>query len=202
MGLTINPYVQTNAAGSFNIETTGLIVGTAYPDPATRFHLAHGWLDPAQTLPMWGGVAISENIPAPGTPGSPAPMIALGGKVARATANANITGFAVFDQDYAMINSPQSPVPQTPPGGQVNFYRLGSLARVALEIDPALVTLEGGLITAAVGWDFTAQRIIAGTGLPVKIIAIHVGNSFAPVYASATGFLTWNRTAAAAVCVL
>jgi hypothetical protein len=38
--IAINPYVQTNAAGSFNIETTGVIVGTAYPDPASRFYLS------------------------------------------------------------------------------------------------------------------------------------------------------------------
>jgi hypothetical protein len=206
MNISINPYIQTNAAGSFNIQTTGLIVGTAYPDPATRFALAGGWLDAAATQPIWGGCGISENIPQ-SQPAAPPPLYPakeLGSKIDLATAEANLTGFAVFDQNYAAINTPQSPVPQTPPGGQVNFYRLGSGARIALEIDSTLVTLEGGLVTQQVSWDFTNQKIIAfaTNALPVKILRLSVGNSFAPRYASATGFLTWLRTATAAVVVL
>jgi len=59
--------------------------------------------------------------------------IALGGNVGRATAltgSKALTGFSAFDQDYAMINTPQSPVPTSASFGQVNFYRLGSNARI------------------------------------------------------------------------
>jgi hypothetical protein len=209
MGFQFNPYLQTTAAGMFNIESDGYIVGTAHPDPATRYHLAGGWLAATETLPMFGGVAISENIPQERPPVTRADT-ALGGSVARATANTvtsaagSITGFCVFDQNYAAVNTPQSPCPSVQAGGLVNFYRLGSLARVALAIDPALVTLEGGLITQQVTWDVVNQKIIAfaTNALPVKVIGIKTSNCMVPSYSAGTGFVTWNYSGAAALCVL
>ena len=209
--IAFNPYVQTSAAGSFVIESDGFIVGTAMPDPATRFALAGGWLATTETLPMFGGIAISESVPterttAPATPTRP--DIVLGGVIARATTLAagagSVTGFSVFDQNYAAVNTPQSPVPTVGSGGMVNFYRLGSGARVALAIDPALVTLEGGLITQQVSWDFSAQRIIAfaTNALAVKILQIKSSNCMRPIYTAGTGFTTWNYNDAAALCVL
>jgi hypothetical protein len=201
MTIAFNPYVQTNAAGSFYIESDGLIVGTAMPDPAARYALSGGWLATTETLPMWGGVAISENVPQ--EPPSH-PVVALGSIIARATAYANLTGFSVYDQNYAAVNTPQSPVPCTDLGGQVNFYRFGSGARVALEIDPTLVSLEGGLVTAQVSWDFANQKIIAfsTTAVPLKILGIKVGGCYTATRSGTTGFVTWNRNAAAAVCLL
>lgn len=209
MSFQFNPYIQTNAAGMFNTESDGLIVGTAMPDPATRFALAGGYLAATETLPMFGGVAISENIPQERPPAN-RPDTALGGSVARATANTvgsaagSITGFSVFDQNYAMVNTPQSPCPSVQAGGLVNFYRLGSGARVALAIDPTLISLEGGLITQQVSWDVTNQKIIAfaTNALPVKIIGIKGGNCMVPSYNAGTGFVTWNFNGAAALCVL
>jgi hypothetical protein len=200
--IALNPYVQTNAPGSFYAESDGFVVGTAMPDPAARFALAGGWLGTAETLPMFGGVGISESIP--NEPAAPptTPMLALGSIITRATATANLTGFSVFDQNYAAVNTPQSPVPTVSNGGLVNFYRTGSGARVALAIDPTLVTLEGGLITAAVAWDFTNQRIIAGTGFPGKILMVLASRCYVPVYTAGTGFTTWNRNGAAALCLL
>jgi hypothetical protein len=208
---SFNPYVQTNAAGMFNIESDGFIVGTAMPDPAARFALSGGWLAAAETLPMFGGVAISENIPverstAPATPSRP--DIALGEIIGRATVMTagagTITGFSVFDQNYAAVNTPTSPVPTVGSGGMVNFYRYGSGARVALAIDPTLVTLEGGVNTAQVSWDFVNQRIIAFavTAIPVKILAIKSSGCMVPSYNSGTGLTTWNYNGAAALCLL
>jgi hypothetical protein len=201
--VTLNPYVQTNAAGMFSIESDGLIVGTAYPDPAARFALSGGWLATTETLPMFGGVAISENVPLERPPVTRVD-VALGGIIARSTAYANLTGFSVFDQNYAAVNTPQSPVPVTDKGGMVNFYRLGSGARVALAIDPTLITLEGGLITAQVSWDFTNQKIIAfaTTALNVRVLAIKASGCMVPSYNAGTGFTTWNYNGAAAVCLL
>jgi hypothetical protein len=209
--IAINPYVQTSAAGMFNIESDGFIVGTAMPDPATRFALAGGWLATAETLPMFGGIAINESIPterstAPVTPTRP--DISLGGVIARATTLAagagSVTGFSVFDQNYAAVNTPQSPVPVVGSGGLVNFYRLGSGARVALAIDPALVTLEGGLITQQVSWDFALQRIVAfaTNALAVKVLQVKSSGCMVPVYTAGTGFTTWNYNGAAALCLL
>jgi hypothetical protein len=209
--IAFNPYIQTSAAGMFNIESDGFIVGTAMPDPAARFALSGGWLAAAETIPMFGGVAISESIPterstAPATPTRP--DIALGSVISRATVMTpgagTITGFSVFDQNYAAVNTPQSPVPQVGNGGLVNFYRYGSGARVALAIDPTLVTLEGGVNTAQVSWDFVNQRIIAFavTAIPVKILQIKSSGCMVPSYSAATGFTTWNYNGAAALCLL
>jgi hypothetical protein len=205
--ISFNPVVQTNAPGMFNIESDGLIVGTAFPDPAARFALSGGWLAAAETLPMFGGVAINESIPQERPPVTRAD-VALGGIIARATTLAagagTTTGFSVFDQNYAAVNTPQSPVPSVGPGGLVNFYRLGSGARVALAIDPTLISLEGGLITQQVSWDFTLQRIIAfaTNALAVKILSVKSTGCMVPVYTSGTGFVTWNYNGAAAVCLL
>ena len=158
MSITINPAVQINAPGSFGITWNGLMQGTAYPDPATRFALASGWLND-NSLPMWGGVAISEAVPQ-STNTTPLPQ--LGGAITRATAIAgasagNMTGFSVFDQAYGMINTPNSPVPLGALNSQVMFYRLGSGARIVVACDPELISLAGGIITPQVSWDFNAQ---------------------------------------------
>jgi hypothetical protein len=154
-----NPLVTTNAGGSFNVETTGYIQGQALDQPAIRNTLAGGVLLATAALPMWGGVGIYELIPgAANTPNG-----VLGGTVDRATSltgSTALTGFSVFDQAHAMINSPSSPVPVAPGGGQVNFYRLGSGARIAVACDPSLVSLDGTIINGPVSWDFTAQRLI------------------------------------------
>ena len=205
--VTFNPYVQISAAGMFNIESDGFIVGMAEPDPAARFALSGGWLASAETLPMFGGIAINESVPQERPPITRSD-IALGGIIARATTLAagagTTTGFSVFDQNYAAINTPQSPVPTVGSGGLVNFYRLGSGARIALAIDPALVTLEGGLITQQVSWDFSAQRIIAfaTNALNVKILRIKSSGCMRPVYNSGPGTITWNYNDAAALCLL
>ena len=159
--ISFNPNLTTTALGGFNATSVGLVQGTAFADPSTRFALAGGSLSPNETLPMWGGVGIFELVPPP--LGSPTPSGTLGGSVGRApslTGASALTGFSVFDQNWAAINTPQSPVPLAAVGMNVNFYRLGSGARIAVAIDPALVSLEQGIITAQVSWDFALQRLI------------------------------------------
>src|SRR6185312_14501318 len=101
--ISYNPYQTTNAGGSFQIDSTGYIQGVMLDDPAVRFALAGGMLATSETIPMWGGVGISEVIPgASGTPNS-----ALGGLITRATtltasAAGQLTGFSVFNQNHAM----------------------------------------------------------------------------------------------------
>jgi len=212
--IAFNPLLQTNAAGMFTIESDGFVVGTAMPDPAVRFQLAGGWLATTETLPMYGGLAVSENIPQERPPVSRTD-IALGGIIGRgtvapATGGAGvITGFSVFDQNYAAVNTPQSPVPVVGSGGLVNFYRLGSLARVALAADPALAAaVETGTtpITVPLYWDATNLRVTATVGtnllIPVKLLAVKGAGCMLPVYTAATGFVTWNYNGAAALCLL
>jgi len=162
--VTINPLLTSNAAGSFNVSSSGYIQGTALDQPAIRNTLAGGVLASTETLPMWGGVAINEAVPSLALTGVPSNV--LGGKITRATnvtANAagSVTGFSVFDQDHSMITSPQSPVPLAPSGSGVNFYRLGSGARVAVKCDPTFAAaLELGSIDQQVSWDFQAQELV------------------------------------------
>lgn len=158
--ISINPALTTNAANSFSATSTGLIQGQAYPDPSTRFALNAGILQGTETIPMWGGVAIFEDVPG----GTGVASYSLGCTVGRSTTVTGgakpITAFSVFDQAYGMLTSPQSPVPQAASGGQVMYYRLGSKARIAVACDPSLTSLRGGLINASVSWDFVNEQLI------------------------------------------
>jgi|SRR5271156_2120816 len=154
-----NPNVTVVGQGLFDDPSSvGGVQGTAMPDPATRYALRGGILAQSETIPMWGGCAIYENVPgATGTPGA-----VLGPVVGRATAltgSKAIAGFSVFDQAYGMINSPQSPVPLAASGMQVMSYRLLSGARIWVQASPNLVNLRGGPIGAAVSWDFSNQQL-------------------------------------------
>lgn len=156
--VSFNPGITTNASGSFNISSVGLIQGTAYDSPNTRWDLAGGILATTETLPIWGGVGITELVP--GVSGGPSAT--FGGSIARATAltgSTALTGFSVFDQAYGMFNTPQSPVPLAGSSMSVNFYRLGSGARIAVKCDPSLISLQGGIITPQVSWDFNDQLL-------------------------------------------
>ena len=167
--ISFNPMLTTVAGGSFNTTSDGHIQGTAYNDPAIRNLLSGGVLSTSETLPMWGGVAISEFIAgaagvapgvAQGTLGTTiarATQIAIGGQ-AQDTTKA-LSGFAVFDQMHSWINTPQSPVPTAAGGMGVAFYRLGSNARIAVAMDPTLVDMDGYLTASYVSWDFNTQRL-------------------------------------------
>ena len=172
--VTISPYLTSNALGSFGIDWNGFIQGCALDSPAQRYRLAAGLLATTETIPMWGGVAISELVPTPGS--TTLPNSALGTVVSRATvcptgggwqnaaagATGQITGFSVFDQNYSAVNSPQSPVPLIGSGGQVNFYRFGSAARIPVQVAPSMGTLENAGIWGPVSWDFVNQQLVPG----------------------------------------
>jgi hypothetical protein len=195
--IAFNPWATTVAPGLFLTQAEGLVAGTFFDDPAKRFSLAGGVLAASETLPMWGGVGIGEYIPTTGKD-------PRGSQIKRATAQANLTGFSVFNQNGAAISSPQSPVPQTLSGGQVNFFRLGSGAKLALAIDPALVTDDGGLITQQVSWDFTNQKIVAYdtvAALPIKILSIQTAQVMTVAF-DGVNAATWTRSGNAAAIVI
>lgn len=183
--VTINPLATTNAQGSFQTSSVGTVQGTFYDDPAVRYALAGGVLASAETLPLWGGVGIFEDIP--GVTGGPAGV--LGGTVGRAnslTGSKALAGFSVFNQAHAMIQSPQSPVPLTPSGGQVNFFRFGSGARIAVACDPILADLVGDPTNTQVSWDFVNQLLVPFVGT----LTISSGT-----YVSGTGVVTLTMSA-------
>lgn len=204
--IQLNPNISTVAQGTFGVQWDGLVQGTAYPDPSTRYALATGILSNSETIPMWGGVGIYEDVPpavtgvglnsALSTPG------ALGGNIGRAIGIAvsggtkNLTGFSVFDQAYGMINTPQSPVQTIGSYGQVLFYRLGSGARIALACNAALAaTLQGGLITQPVSWDFNNQQVIP------YITAYSADVVTGASWNSGTGVVTYTLTAGGELAV-
>lgn len=162
--VSINPALTTAASGLFSVTEAGLVQGTAYDDPATRNALAGGVIDPTETLPMWGGCGIYENLPLL-TAGSTTASSTFGGYFGRATnVTANtaktLTGFSVFDQAHNWINTPQSPVPLGASGMTGHFYRMGSNARIAVKVAPSLVSLDGGIILPQVSWDFAGQQLV------------------------------------------
>lgn len=193
-----NPMLTSNDLGGFSTTSEGYVQGVALDDPAIRNALSGGFLAAAETLPMWGGLPIFEDIPAAGSP--------LGGSIGRALTTPGITGWSVFNQAHNGLTSPQSNVPLIANGMTVNFYRAGSGARIAVPIDPALVSLEGGLITQQVSWDFTNNRIITFNAtpgaLPVKIIDIAIGNSKIVTYDSVNNFANWTETGSVAIILI
>ena len=153
-----SPYATTNAAGSFNIDSTGFVQGCALDQPSIRNSLFGGILASSETLPMWPGVGISVAVPG----ASGGPISALGGLITRATtltatSSNGLNGFSVADQNYAAVNNPASPIPASGTYVEVNYYLLGSGARIPVQMDPSLVSLEGSIITTQVSWDFNNQ---------------------------------------------
>lgn len=179
--ISFNPVLTTNASGSFNTSSSGYIQGVQLDDPSARFTLAGGILATTETIPMWGGVGISEFVAGNATAGyigSPGgPNSAAGGQIFRATALTGakaLTGFSVFNQAHGMINTPQSPVPLAGSLMQVNFVRLGSGARVTVKCDPLLAALSGtDIITQPVAWDFVNQLLIPQVTSDVPTLATY-----------------------------
>lgn len=186
--LPFSPYITTNGQGLFGAQSQGLRQGTAYPDPSAIFRLRGGVLDAGETLPMWGGVAVFENVP-PQT-GSLKPSYTLGPSMGRAnglTGSKALAGWSVFDSNYSMVTSPQNTVPLTLAGGQVNAYSLGSNARIIVQADPSLISLRGGPIGAQVSWDWVAQRLI-----PYESGALTISSG---TYSTTTGLVVLTMSA-------
>ena len=205
-GFALNPFLTTNSAGLFAIDSTGFIQGCTMDSPDVRNHLAGGIVALTETAPMYGGMAITEALPTGYVSGTAAGPKALGGPISRATAIGGampITGFTVVDQAYHGIAAPQSPVPQFLQGTSVHFYRLGDKARIPLKCDPALINLQGGLITQQVSWDFVNQQVIAYSAaagaLPIRVLEVAPTNCITYSIDTTTGFATFNRNGS---CIL
>lgn len=152
--ISLNPMVTTNALGSFGVQSQGWYQGVALDDPAIRFSMAAGYVSAAETLPMWGGLPITEMVP--GVAARP-----VGAEVRRATALANLTGFSVFNQANNGLVTPQSTVPTYSQDMSVSFYRLGSGARVPLPVSAAIIQQQAtGLpVNYPVSWNFITGQI-------------------------------------------
>ena len=152
------PNLTTAGQGLFaGASSAGYIQGQAQPDPATRFALRAGIVSQAETLPMWGGLAVSADISPISASG---PAAVLGQVLKRATSLATIDGFTVFDQSYNLVTDPSNPVPTAGSGQSINYYPIGCRARIAVPCDPALINLRGGAINQQVSWDYAAGLLV------------------------------------------
>ncbi len=196
--VSFNPALTTNFPGTFSVQSQGYVQGTFLDDPAVRFQLAGGFLANSETLPMWGGVGITESVP-----GVAAQAVALGPSITRATGYSNLTGFSVFTQGNAMIMTPQSRVPTSGSYGAVNFFRFGSNARIVVACSSALAAaVVAGAVNQQVSWDFTNQVLIAfsTTALNVKVLSANVGNSKVVSYVSP--YANWTNNGSTCVILI
>lgn len=189
--VSIQPFNQTvGNAGLFSTTAKGFRQGTAMADPSTRYRLRAGLLASTETLPMWGGVGVFANVPGSPTNATNVPNPALGTLVGRAVSLTDavkpLAGFSVTDEAYGMITSPQSIAPLATSLQQVNYYPLGSLARIVVAADPALLSLRTGPINANVSWDFTNQLLVPY--LPTQVIS-------SGTYNNTTGVITLTMAA-------
>lgn len=154
--ISFDPMQTTGANNSFSVASDGVTQGVAYDDPAVRYHLAGGYVGLDETLPMWGGIAISEHIGSTPYPG----VGHAGNALNRATSIENLTGFTVYNQNHSLMVTPTSTAPSGGSGMSMHFYRLGSGARIPVKASPDLVNEVGELVTSKVSWDFNAQHVV------------------------------------------
>ncbi|GBQ07491.1 hypothetical protein [Saccharibacter floricola] len=175
----MNPYSTTQASGLFSSDTTGAMQGLSLADPATRYRLSQGYVSPNETLPMWGGLAVSEHISgiAGSGPTNAASMSSrMGSELKRATSATDMIGVTLYDHGNHMIVMPGSNAAQAAPGNSIGFARFGSNMRVPVPADPALRQQIGQNTNLPLGWDFQNQRLIAGTSgntIPVRLLEIY-----------------------------
>ena len=155
---SLNPVVTTNFAGQFQTTSDGYTQGQALADWSLMSQLRGGVLAASETLPMYPGVGVYENMPAAGSSTFVTPTV---GRATNVTANTakTLAGFSVFNNWVNGVNNPQSPVPTAATGMGVNFFRLGSGIMVPVACAPSLTSLDGSLTTPLVSWDFVGQQL-------------------------------------------
>jgi hypothetical protein len=193
--ISFNPFATQTPVGIFINPTQGYTQGLALDDPSSRGWLMGGTLDVNETLTMWGGVPLSEEINNLGN-GSEG----LGPAVKRATTQGNTTAWSVFNQASSMVITAGNNVPQAGVGNYVSWYRTGTNARIPVKCDPALIAAlsAGELINAAsLYWSVTLYWLtLVTTGsnfaLPTttKLLSTNT-NSKVVLYTSASS-VTWT----------
>ena len=208
MGININPILTTTASGLFNTNSAGYTQGDAQDDPAVKFALCGGVLAAGGGVAngvIWAGLPIIELIPtAPSAPGTNL----LGSAITYDTNGTSFTGFIVNNQAYGGVTTPQSTAPLFSEGMSVNYYRLGSGARIPVPCDPALVSVDGSPITSAVCWDAGNNWLTAYTGaggqtqMNVRVLRISTTGNLNISYDGMTQFANWVNTGAIALILI
>lgn len=150
--VTISPYATTSLKGTFPVTSEGVFMGIAQNLPAARYELSSGFVSAQERVPLYGGLPIVSLI---------AQAQGRGCQVRRAVSTEEITGFSVINECPHMIVTANSTCPSIGAPGTINFFRLGSRARIALPIDPALIELAGQAEPQSLSWDFSKSMLIA-----------------------------------------
>ena len=181
-----SPYNTSSVYGSFSPYTDGVIQGTAYADAAASNYLASGVIAAGQ-LPLYGGIPVSNSV-------NLSPFSAnRNGLLTRATSAAGVTGIAVFDQAHQGVIRPGvSDVPLYYPGMDINYYRMGSNARIIVKASADLAALGDEAITSQVSWDFAT-----GTLQPYTAGASAIATSSFDIAAATSGYTVMVTTASA-----
>ena len=199
MTVSFNPQLTTSPSNNFQQSTEGYVQGATFDDTSSRMWLTSGVVASSVTQPVWGGMAITEEV-------ATVNANALGNSLVLASAAGNVTGFTVFDQAHNMIIVPGNTVQQSVAGMTVNYYRFGSNIRIAVGVLSSIVaTLDSGAINQMLYWDPALQQLTAsGTSgafeLPAttKILSLN-STSKTISYNSGTGALTWTTGNAAII---
>lgn len=199
MTVSFNPQLTTSPSNTFLQSTEGYVQGTTLDDTSSRMWLASGVVAASVTQPVWGGMAITEEV-------ATVNANQLGNSLALASAAGNVTGFTVFDQAHNMIIVPGNTVQQSVAGMTINYFRFGSNIRIAVGVLSSIVgTLDSGAINQALFWDPALQQLTAsGTSgafaLPAttKILSLN-STSKTISFNSGTGALTWTTGNAAII---
>lgn len=223
--ITLQPNVQTNFAGTFFSTSDGYTQGDALDDAAIRFSLRKGIVSPSATNPMFGGLAISESM-SPGLTGGAFPFTGESDELQSILAAATnvtggsagcYTGFTVFNQATALVQTAQSRVPASGAGGAINFYRAGCKARIPVQalLSAATAWLGGVVDPTTVYWDTVNLWVTNASGgnsigplTGAWIEAINTANSRVVNWNNnssgytTTGQLNWIETGATAVLVI
>ncbi len=192
MAINFDPMVSNAPQNNFSESTEGYVQGAFVDDPTSRMYLSSGKVKSTVTLPVWGGIPINELVPA---------VNSLGPDLDLSTSYATISGFTTNNQGYNMILVPGNNAPQAVAGMSMNFFRMGSNARLAVQCDATLAAaLDGNAITQQVSWDFTNQKLIAFavTALPVKVLSVSTTSKIIS-YNATTKVLSWTTGAAAII---
>lgn len=176
-----SPYTTQAASNTFILETQGYVEGLPFDDTVARLWLATGVLDSSETIPIWGGVPVAEQINSAG-----ANSDFLGPTLIRATTSVAPTGFCSTAQMMHMVTDVDNSVPISNPGDNIGFFRFNSNQRLAVQLDPALVTTVNGSTTYINGltmyWDVSNYRVTltstSNVALPstVRLLSINTNS--------------------------
>lgn len=197
--ISFNPMTTSQPQSSFLATTEGYVQGAFWDDPSSNMWQVGGYVDSSVTQPVWGGMAITEDV-------ATVNSNAQGNAVKLASTAGNFTGLTVFNRAYNMVITPGNTVQQAGAGMSVMYFRVGSNARIAVQVLSTLVaSLEGGAVNQALYWDPALQQLTAsGTSgafqLPAttKLISLN-SNSKIVSYNSGTGAVTWTTGNAAII---